>query len=333
VGGEAGLSAAAARRRAEGLSAMDRGRFDLARQAFAEVLEIAPDNLATQALYEAATRALLSAQREAGERFAGHRATVLAAPPWAYTLRRALAGRTGAEPRLVPVSEEPSVGDAAAWLERHGLVLPEYEVPNPMRGEPGILPPSIPPTFGKFLLVQAIRDGEHNLLLYGPDYAGGRFVAVQRADTGEIAALFDFEAYAHAPGEAGTPGIGEQRVVWAALAHGALLVSHAHGAPGHGSGESGYITAIDVESGELLWRSAPRVASAADFVVAGEHVVTAHGAAGEPSWLYVLALSTGKTVARARLRGSPEYLFLKSGTLQVRCDEAEYVFELHQGGG
>jgi hypothetical protein len=262
---------------------------------------------------------------------------VLAAPPWQYTLRRPLAvGRGGAEPRLALVSEARGTGsDDAEWLERNGLALPEYEVPNPMHGDPGALPPTIAPSFGKFLLVQAIHQDGHNILFYGPDYSGGRFVAVQREDTAEIVALLDFEAYTLAPaGPAGERRFVEQRAIWAVLAGGALLVSHAHRSPARSSkGDNAYITAIDLASGELLWRSAPLVANAADFVVEGGHVFTGYGFTDEPSHLHVLELATGKAVGKQRLRSSPDYLFVKTGKLWVRCDDTDYVFELHQGGG
>jgi len=326
TGGE-GLPPALAQRRAQGIAAMDGGRHDLARQAFAEVLDEVPGNLATQALYDSATAAMLAVQSQTGEWFAGRAAMPLRAPPWSYTLRRPAPIEVGPPPTLVPVSEtRNAIADDAEWLARNGLALPEYEVPNPMRGDPGTLPPTIPPTFGKYLLVQAIHQDGFNILFYGPDYAGGRFVAVQREDTAEIVALFDFEAYAHAPGER---QFVEQRATWAALAGPVLLVSHAQGsyAPG-AKGDHAYITALDVDSGELLWRSAPEVAGAADFLVHRGHVLTGYG-----DHLFVLDAATGKTLSKTRVKSGPDYLFLQAGKLLVRCYDTDYVFELRHGGG
>ncbi|MCY1054270.1 hypothetical protein [Nannocystis sp. SCPEA4] len=329
--GTEGLPPALAQRRAQGIAAMDVGRHDLARQAFAEVLDEAPGNLATQALYDSATAAMLEAQSQASERFAGRTATPLAAPPWSYTLKKPAPIEPGPAPTLVQVSESRNaISDDAEWLARNGVALPEYEVPNPMRGEPGNLPPTIPPAFGKYLLVQAIHQDGFNILFYGPDYAGGRFVAVQREDTAEIVALFDFAAYGLAPG---TPAderqFAEQRATWAVLAGSALLVSHAHGTYARGSGgDHAYITALDVESGELLWRSAPQVAGAADFLVHRGHVLTGHG-----DHLFVLDAVTGKTVSKTRVKSGPDYLFLQAGKLLVRCYDTDYVFELRPGGG
>ncbi|WP_143140779.1 hypothetical protein [Nannocystis exedens] len=331
TGGEA-LSPALALRRAQGVAAMDGGRHDLARQAFAEVLDEAPGNLATQALYDAATGAMLAAQSQAGERFAGRKATVLPAPPWTYTLKQPAPIEPGPPPTLSLVSETANgVGDDGEWLARNGLALPEYEVPNPMRGEPGTLPPTIPPTFGKYLLVQAIRQDGFTILFYGSDYSGGRFVAVQREDSAEIVALLDFEAYAHPPGTAaGERAFAAQRATWAALAGTVLLVGHAHHADAKGG--NAFITALDLGSGALLWRSAPLVANAADFVVHRGHVITGYGAGAEPGYLYVLDAVTGKTVSKTRVKSGPDYLFLQTGRLLVRCYDTDYVFELRHGG-
>jgi hypothetical protein len=335
-GASAGLTKTLAERREQGLAALDAGRFDLARQAFAEVLDAAPGNLATQALFDAATQAMLAAQQESAASFANRNATVVAAPPWGYTLRKKIAAPAGAAPTLKLVSEaKNAITDDAEWFQRHQVELQEYEVPNPMRGEPGNLPPSIPPTFGKFLLVQAIRQADLNILFYGPDYSGGRFVAVQRAQGGEIVALLDFDAWEFAPdAEPGERMFVDQRAIWAAVDGDVLYVSHGHHTYARSSkGKNAYVSALDLTSGELLWRSAPLVANTANFVIVGGHIVTGYGFTAEPDFLYVLERATGKTVGKTRVKSGPDYLFYRSGQLYVRCYDTDYVFELRQGGG
>jgi hypothetical protein len=334
-GASAGLTKGLAERREQGLAAMDAGRFDLARQAFAEVLDAAPGNLATQALFDAATQAMLAAQQESAAVFANRNATVVAAPPWDYTLKRRIAVETGPAPTLKLVSEaKNAITDDADWFARHKVELQEYEVPNPMRGEPGNLPPSIPPTYGKFLLVQAVRQADLNVLFYGPDYSGGRFVAVQRAQGGEIVALLDFDAWEFAPdAEPGERMFVDQRAMWAAVEGDVLYISHGHRTYARSSkGKNAYISALDLQSGELLWRSAPLVANAANFVIVGGHIVTGYGFTAEPDFLYVLERATGKTVGKTKVKSGPDYLFYRSGKLYVRCYDTDYVFELRQGG-
>lgn len=329
-----GLPAALAELRAQGLAALDAGRFDVARERFAAVLEGSPGNLATQALYDAATQAMLTAQSEAGAAFANRDATVLAAPPWQYTLRTRVAAPSGPAPRLVPVAEaKNAVTDVEEWMARNALALPEYEVPNPMRGEPGALPPTIPPTFGKHLLVQAIKQDGLNILFYGPDYSGGRFVAVQR-EGGEIVAFFDFEAWAYAPEAlAGERQFVEQRAAWAVVEGDVLYVSHGHRTYAKSSkGANAYVSALDLRTGALLWRSAPLVAGAANFVIVGGHILTGYGFTAEPDFLYVLERASGRTVAKTKLKSGPEYIFVRGGQVFVRCYDVDYVFALREGG-
>jgi len=151
-------------RRARGLAALDVGRFDLARAEFAAILAVTPDNFAARTLYDAATRALLAARQRAADSFAAATPIVVAAPPWRHTVVRELAIEATSPPTLVAVSTRANAGtDEAEWFRRHGLRLPEYEVPNPMRGQPGSVPPAIAPSFGAHLLVQAIGHSDHTI--------------------------------------------------------------------------------------------------------------------------------------------------------------------------
>jgi hypothetical protein len=323
------LDAAAQQRRLRGLALMDAGRHELARAEFAAVVAAWPDNLAARALLAAATQALLAARDEAARNFASATPIVLPPPPWQHTLRREVAVAGDPPPRLIKVVSDPHGGsDEAAWFRRHDLRLPEYEVPNPMHGLPGDLPPHIPPTHGTQLLVQAIAHPDHTILFYGPDYRGGRQIAVLDA-AGERLGFLDFAAYAVAPDAVSDdPEHREQTATWAEVRDGVLYVAHAHAAPGRARALTGYITALTLATGELLWRSAPRVASAYNFVIDGGHILSGYGGPGELDHVLVLARRDGEVVARARVNGAPEYLLVRGRRLFVRTDETDHEFDL-----
>jgi hypothetical protein len=325
------LGAPEQQRRLRGLAALDAGRFDLARQEFAAILEVAPANLGTQALFEVATRALLAAQDGAARSFADVAPHVLSAPPWRHTVSRAITveGAMPA-PKLVQLSAKTNgITDEAAWLQEHGFRLPEYEVPNPMRGEPGNLPPNIPPTFGKFLLVQAIAHPDHTILFYGPNYRAARFVAVLDA-RGRMLAFHDFDAYRMAPDNLKSDlQFVEQHAIWAEVHEGVLYISHGHNTYARSSrGMTAYITALDLGSGELRWRSDPLVAGASNFVIHGSHIFTGYGFTAEPDNVLVLDRRDGKVLSKARVDSAPEYLFLRDRQLFVRTYDTNHVFEL-----
>jgi len=310
-------------RRLRGLAALDAGRFELARDEFAALLATSPDDLAARALLDAATRALLSARDQAAASFASATPTVVPAPPWRHTLVREVTLATTPPLQLVQVSATGHRGvDEAEWFRRHDLRLPEYEVPNPMRGSPGNVPPTIAPSFGTQLLVQAIAHPDHTILIYGPNYSGGRLVVVLDA-AGRRIAFLDFDAYRIAP-----DATGEQHVVWAELRAGVLYISH-HGALASAA-TTAYLTAVDVATGALRWRSDPRVASAANFAIHGGQILSGYGTDAGPASVIVLDRRTGLTVARAGLTSAPEYLFVKAGTLLVRGLDSDHAFELRQ---
>lgn len=298
------LTTDAAAHRARGLVALDAGQYHLARTEFTASLAAAPDNLAARVLLDAATRALLAAQQDALDAFAAARPTVLAAPPAVATLvREAPASSRDRAPKLLQhdVDTGPRPDDET-WLRAHHYSFPELEVPNPMRGEPGNLPPGISPMYRTHVLVQAIARPPHTLLFYGPDYRGGQLLAVLgRAD--ERLAFFDLTAHA-------------RPATWAEVVDGVLLVTL-------GDDPGAYVIALELRTGALLWRSEPGVASAANFVVTGAHLLTARDGA-----LFVIDRRTGVTVATHPLTGSPQYLVLHARELAVRTDAADHEFEL-----
>lgn len=298
----------AATHRARGLVALDAGQFHLAREAFVASLAAAPDNLATRVLLDAATRALLASQQAAAEAFAAARPTVLLAPPaQAAVIREAPVTARGKAIRglvQLRVDDGPRADDAT-WLRDHNFKLPELEVPNPMRGEPGDLPPGISPMYGTHVLVQAIAGPSHTLLFYGPDYRGGRFIAALGA-AGERLAFFDLTAY-------------ERPATWAEVVDGVLLVTL-------GDDDGAYVVALELATGALLWRSDPGLASAANFVVEGAHLLTARGGASPA--VFVLDRRTGAALTSHPLAGEPAYMLVHARRLSVRTDVADHEFEL-----
>ncbi|HEY0136252.1 MAG TPA: hypothetical protein VGB85_19340 [Nannocystis sp.] len=313
-------------RRARGLAALDAGRFDLARAEFAAILAVTPDDLVARTLHDASTRALMEAQERAAESFAAATPVVVAEPPWRHTLVREVPVASSTPPQLValPTSRDAGI-DEAEWFRRHGLRLPEYEVPNPMRGLPGNVPPAIAPSFGAHLLVQAIGHPDHTIAIYGPSYSGGRFVAVLDADA-RRAGFLDFDRYRRAP--AAPPASAEQHVIWAEARDGVLYISH--GDDERRGDDTAYLSALDVTSGALRWRSDPGVASAATFVIDGGHILSGHGSATGPAHVFVLDRRTGLVVGRARLASAPEYLFVQGDTLLVRSEATAHAFELRR---
>lgn len=262
------------------------------------------------------------------------RLITLPAPEFKRTPPRAATPRRG-EPGLAVVSTKRNeITDAEAWFTRNGLALPIYEIPDapsPASTSPAEpLPAFVPLRFRGQRLARAIRQPGHVLAVYGPDFASGRYLVALEAATGRFSYGFDFDNYAYAPG---TPArereFTYQDIAWAAEEGDTLYVSHAHRTYARTSrGMNAYLTAVDTRRGRVLWRSAPLVSNAANFELAGDHIVSGYGFTQEPDFLYLIDKRTGEVSQRLPVRSGPEYIIRKGDRLHVRAYDADLVLRL-----
>lgn len=142
-----------------------------------------------------------------------------------------------------------------------------------------------PPTdwlqeFGSLGLALAIGDHDDTLLLYGEQSEAmgfqrvrqqGRLLAVVQR-SGALRALFDLSDWMVAP-KARSSGI-DLIVRWARVVGDTLYLSNSHGdRPRVSGGQDAYLSAVELATGKLLWRSPPRVADGV-FLVLDEVLVS-----------------------------------------------------------
>ena len=60
------------------------------------------------------------------------------------------------------------------------------------------------------------------------------------------------------------------------------------------SGKKGFVTAIDLATGVLRWRSDPLVCNAATFAIAGDYLITGYGFTDESDFYMPCASPTAK---------------------------------------
>lgn len=253
--------------------------------------------------------------------------TKLPRPSW----NRASAPAPSANVRLTLVSSRTnSITDVRAWFARNKLDLALDRVPggfgNGLPLHP--LPAGTPSSFRGKRLIRAIRQPRRLLLVYGRDFASGRYLIGRTAGRPQYG--FDFLSFAYAPRIA--PGEREfvfQTPTWAVEAGGALYVSHSHSTYARSSGGlNGYVTAIDIARRTVRWRSRPLVANAETFVLAGDVIVTGYGFAREPDYLYLLDRETGRVLQRLRVPSRAEYIVRKGNILHVRTYDRDLVVRL-----
>lgn len=225
--------------------------------------------------------------------------------------------------QLVEISSRPNkITDEGEWFERNGLALPEHD--------PGEMPAQLPYEFREATLIRTIQGPGTAILLYGKDYGGARYVVGMDPKTNAIRYAFDFTNFLQAPG-AESGAITEQRVNWAMEEGGVLYVSNGHPTyAAESKGKNAYLTAIEIPTGKVLWRSRPLVSNTRNFEIVGDVIVTGYGFTREADFLYLVDRQTGEVTAQHPLKTGPEYILEKDGRLYVRAYDTDYVFEIRQ---
>jgi hypothetical protein len=280
--------------------------------------------------------ALLAGVLAAGTALAATGPVIVELPRPQFPAATKASPRAGQLELAVVSSQRNAITDEAAWVRRNRLQLREYEVPGslsdlPLRKLPHALPTCYDAGRGCYDLVRAARQQNGRILLvYGWDStATGRYLFVVRPD-GHVVHALDFARYAYAPVTA--PGEREyvyQQLVWAAEAGGTLYVENAHSTYARSSGgRNAYISAIDLRTGKLRWRTGPLVANARTFELVGGTIVTGYGFTDEPDYLYLLDRSNGRVISRTLVPSAPEYVVRKGSRLFVRTYDHDLVVKL-----
>jgi len=241
----------------------------------------------------------------------------------------------GARARLILQStrSEPP-GTLAFWPilgDQRGLI-PKYDVAAAMGVKrPTNLPEGTPLFFRGERLTRAIQQTDRLLLIYG--IREKRLLVSYDPATHKAEWALDFESYGRSPAD----DVAEERgtfqdVTWAAQVDNILYVSHAHRTYArYSGGRTAYLTAIDVPSRRILWRSAPLVANAHNFLVEGDSIVTGYGFTAESDSVFVLNRKTGTIVQKIPVKSSPIAIVRRDNGIEVHTyDRTVYLFTLQR---
>jgi len=244
---------------------------------------------------------------------------ILPVPPDAHALVKSVPTAGRAAPVLTQRSASKNqITDEDAWFSANGLRLPVLET----------APAFVPPTVSGHPLVRLIDQGGTLTALYG-DGNDASVVVVFAAD-GHVRGAWDVgpwltpakavrgdELYVHAG------------VRWAWVVEDVVYLATSHRTYASSTyGKNAYITAIDVASGELRWRSDPLVCNAQSFVVIRDAIACGYGFAAEPDSLVLLDRADGRVLSRMKLKTGPDYFVLADDKLYVRTYNTDYVFDV-----
>ena len=143
----------------------------------------------------------------------------------------------------------------------------------------------------------------------------------------------DMNSFSMAPDkvyEANDPFTDDRGYVnFAKIKDGILYVSTGHKGYSVNNPSTGYITAIDLENGEVLWKSAPQVSNAYNFEIIGDVIICGYGFTDEDDFLYVLNRTNGQVMEQIPLKSMAEYIVAKDSTLYVRTYNRNYEFRIY----
>jgi len=91
--------------------------------------------------------------------------------------------------------------------------------------------------------------------------------------------------------------------------------------------KTGYLIAMDLADGRVLWTTPALTASFRGFLLVDDHIIAGYGFTAEPDYLYVVNRHTGAIEQRQKLKSAHDFLYRKGNRLYVRCYDTNYVFE------
>lgn len=225
---------------------------------------------------------------------------------------------------------ENEITDDDKWFEKNDIEITTIEVPNPFRQIAGEIKPEIPLAYEGKRLVKAIYQERLEFLIYGKDYSEGDILYIYDGEKGKMIDAYDFTAWCYSPEfiEADKEFI-NQRIVWVQKVGDILYVAHGHNTYAKSSkGMNAYITAIDMNTKEVLWRSQPLISNAYNFEIIDDVIVCGYGFTAEPDFLYTLNRHTGAVIQKLPLKSGPSFIIRKQKELYVRTYNSDYIFTI-----
>ena len=207
---------------------------------------------------------------------------------------------------LTEVSHDTAGGvlDAQAWAA-------ENDTP---------LPPHLPYT-----------DGTYSYRDYGDGSYGYIALEVEENQDGGLTKYYDLSAFSEDPeAAANRKSLTGQRVIYATAEDGILYVALGHASYASYAPNTGYILAIDMQDGTLLWKSRRQVSNANNFVLRGDYIICGYGFTSEPDFIYILDKESGKVLEQIDLPNAPYHFLTDGDELTVLTYNSVYRYTMKE---
>ena len=206
--------------------------------------------------------------------------------------------------------KENDITDTEEWFERNGLKKTEYRYNDePM--------PEMRPRY-------RYDTGGYSVVLYGTTWGDTYQLVVADKDLKKMYKAYDFENFKRMPGVTNHWWFGVVHYVM--IEGNVMYVMHtSSGSKEAVNNQTGYISAIDMRTDEIIWTTQP-VTADSGFEITGNSIVCGFGGSGEVDYLYVVDKYSGQRVQKIWLRKAMDYAVAKDRKMYVRTYSYDYVF-------
>lgn len=155
-------------------------------------------------------------------------------------------------------------------------------------------------------------------------------LTVTNNETGSLEGNYYFDEFLE-PTDQGTGMFADfttPYIHYAAVKDNVLYVSLGHMTYASANPHKAYMVAIDMVSGQTLWKSDDQVCGGCNFVILGDSIYCGYGFTAEPDFIYVLNIKNGKVQQKIKVKSAPDYFIVRDGYMYVLTYNTEYLYKI-----
>ena len=231
-------------------------------------------------------------------------------PGWAYYLKDSSVKTRSKAPYKLKQTNKKSIVLADNWSNETGIELPlnTWEYPY-------------------------YNDGKYVYYIHREN-PGYPYVTVSSLDESYTYGNYFFSDFLNPP-DTNTSSlfadVTDINILYAEAEDGVLYVELGHRTYASAQPHTGYIVAVDLETGKVLWRSKDQVASAYDILILDDTIICGYGFTDEKDYIYILDRNTGDVLDSYPVDSAPDYLMQHGDTLYCITYGSAYTFKILYG--
>lgn len=175
---------------------------------------------------------------------------------------------------------------------------------------------------------ESYSDDTYSYRLGGVEYYGRKtMLYIYDIASGKLIKTFDFHDFIFAKGYEGN-GYVDRSISYALVKDDVLYVNLYHNTYAETCPNNAYLMAVDMNSGNVIWKSKPLVSNSNNFVIIGDNIITGYGFTAEDHYLSIVNRYTGEVLRFETVKKSPNFFYCKDNVLYVRTYSYDYEFEV-----